>query len=86
MKFVALLVKNSRFILLKKNKDKNKDKENNYNSFKRENFFSSGKRQNFTGFYSSKNNFVSRNILIQEHISSTVANLAPAHIMFALLC
>ena len=56
MKFVALLVKNSRFILLKKNKDKNKDKENNYNSFKRENFFSSGKRQNFTGFYSSKNN------------------------------
>ena len=53
MKFIALMVKNSRFILLKKNKIK--DKENNYTNFKREKFFSPVKNQNISGFNSTKN-------------------------------
>ena len=56
MKFIALMVKNSRFILLKKNKNQDKNKDINYNSFKRENFFTPSKNKNFTGFYSTKNN------------------------------
>ena len=55
MKFIALMVKNSRFILLKKNKNNDKDKENNYTNFKREKFFSPIKKHN-TGFNSTKNN------------------------------
>ena len=53
MKFIALMVKNSRFILLKKNKIR--DKENNYLNFKREKFFSPVKKQNISGFNSTKN-------------------------------
>ena len=56
MKFIALMVKNSRFILLKKNK-KNKDNNNinNYNTFKRENFFSPIKK-NFSNFRTNNGN------------------------------
>ena len=47
MKFIAILVKDSRYLLLKRNK-------NNYDSFKRENFFSANKRK-FNGFNTTKN-------------------------------
>ena len=56
MKFIAILVKDSRYLLLKKN---------NYETFKRENFFSANKRK-FSGFNTDKNlhypNKNSRNI------------------------
>ena len=56
MKFIAMLVKDSRYLLLKKN---------NYDTFKRENFFSANKHR-FSGFSLTKNannsNKNSRNI------------------------
>ena len=56
MKFIALLVKNSRFILLKKDK-KEKEKKMNCNGIKREDFFTPTKRYHhpFSGIYSTKN-------------------------------
>ena len=54
MKFIALLVKNSKIILLKKN---NKTPKNtNFNALRRENFFSAKKRLDISsGFHSTKN-------------------------------
>ena len=53
MKFIALLIKNSRFILLKKDK---KEKEKiNCKIIKREDFFTPTKRHQFSGIYSAKN-------------------------------
>ena len=51
MKFIALMVKNSRLILLKKNNDKNFS----YNALKTENIFTPKKNQNLSRFFSSKN-------------------------------
>ena len=51
MKFIALMVKNSRLILLKKNHDKNIS----YNTLKTENIFTPTKQQKLSRFFSSKN-------------------------------
>ena len=53
MKFIALLVKNSRIILLKK-KNKN-DKNTSYNGLKTENIFTPTKQKKLSRFFSSKN-------------------------------
>ena len=80
MKFIALLIKNSRFILLKKNNNniiKDKDKNINYNALKRENFFTPTKRQCFSGVYSTKNSqrkkLTNSNILKKKH-NNTFSN------------
>ena len=58
MKFIAILVKDSRYLLLKKNNNTNNNI--NYDSFKRENFFSANKRK-INGFNTSKNTYNSHN-------------------------
>ena len=54
MKFIALLVKHSKYILLKKNND-NITRKANYNSLRKKRTSSPNKRRTFTGFYSTKN-------------------------------
>ena len=56
MKFIALLVKDSRYLLLKKNNNTNI----NYDSLKRENFFSANKLRT-NGFNSTRNGHFSHN-------------------------
>ena len=56
MKFIAILVKDSRYLLLKKNNNST----NNYDSLRRENFFSANKLRT-NGFNTARNSFNSHN-------------------------
>ena len=68
MKFIAILVKDSRYLLLKKNNNNI-----NYDSFKRENFFSANKRK-FNGFHTVKNNYNSNSSNNSRNISFNKKN------------
>ena len=73
MKFIAILIKDSKFILLKKNNNKGDNLV--YDSFRREQFFSANKRK-YNGLNLSKNNYkASRNLSTRKNKNSSYSYL-----------